>query len=160
MSFAAENMKQRLGSQAGRPSAENGPQGPGKRPRGGSRRPRVLQGALLPRAQTRGRCSPWLAVTTGRWNSERKEKSLPPVTPQIHLRTFASIRLCFSAFAVFSWLFERFAGLAGEPGRDTRPTSPACVFCCDPARWFHRLKQCQCHSPSDSWPILRILPRV
>ena len=63
MSFAAEKMKQRFVGQAGRPSAENGPQGPGQGLRGESRRPRVLQGALLPRAQTPGhRSQPGLWV--------------------------------------------------------------------------------------------------
>lgn len=67
MSFAAENMKQSLSGQAGRPSAENGPQEPGERQRGGAGG-RVVSRALLQRAQTLG-CSPsgfGFEVTMGR----------------------------------------------------------------------------------------------
>ena len=97
MSFAAENMMQSLGGQAGRSSAENGTQGPGERQRGGSRRPRVLQGALLQRAQAPGRCSPpWLRVC-GDWDAEIKNERKNPYHPSlpkyiyVHLHPFGCV---------------------------------------------------------------------
>ena len=153
MSFAAENMMQSLGGQAGRSSAENGTQGPGERQRGGSRRPCVLQGALLQRAQAPGRCSPpWLRVC-GDWDAEIKNERKNPYHPSlpkyiyVHLHPFGCV---FQHLQCFPDYLERFAALAGEPGRDARPAIPACVLCCDPAQWFHGSKKRQCHSSSDS----------